>query len=140
MARTRLSTRQKLARALEELHGVLGSERGVVRGAQISNANRLLLLETGYLREILRGWYFVSDPTAEQGDTTPFFANFWEYLTRYLSDRFAAGYCLTAEHSLLRHAQHTVIPKTVNVMLAVNQSQVQELAFGHTVALFPGRS
>lgn len=140
MARPRLSARQKLARALEELHGVLGSERGVVRGPQISNANRLLLLEAGYLREILRGWYFVSYPTAEQGDTTPFFANFWEYLTRYLSERFDTGYCLTAEHSLLRHAQHTVIPKTVNVMLAVNQSQVQELAFGHTVALFPGRS
>jgi hypothetical protein len=140
MPRPRLSARQKLARALEELHGVLGSERGVVRGPQISNANRLVLLEAGYLREILRGWYFVSDPTAEPGDSTPFFANFWEYLTRYLSERFDAGYCLTAEHSLLRHAQHTVIPKTVNVMLAVNQSQVQDLAFGHTVALFPGRS
>lgn len=140
MARPRLSARQKLARALEELHGVLGSERGVVRGPQISNTNRQLLLKAGYLQEILRGWYFVSDPTAEQGDTTPFFANFWEYLTSYLSERFGTGYCLTAEHSLLRLAQHTVIPKTVNVMLTANQSQVQELAFGHTIALFPGRS
>ncbi len=140
MGRPRLSARQKLARALEELHGVLGAERGVVRGPQISNASRQLLLQAGYLREILRGWYFVSDPSAEQGDTTPFFANFWEYLTCYLRERFDTGYCLTAEHSLLRHAQHTVIPKTVNVVLAVNQSQVQELAFGHTIALFPGRS
>lgn len=140
MARPRLTPRQKLARALEELHGVLGSDRGVVRGLQLANANRLLLLEFGYLREILKGWYFVSDPTAEQGDTTPFFANFWEYLARYLSERFGAGYCLTAEHSLLRHAQHTVIPKTVNVVLEANQSQVQALAFGHTVAMFPGKS
>ncbi|MCK6411656.1 MAG: Fic family protein [Azonexus sp.] len=100
----------------------------------------MLLLESGYLREILKGWYFVSDPTAEPGDTTPFFANFWEYLARYFGERFGAGYCLTAEHSLLRHAQHTVIPKTVNVMLEANQSQVQELAFGHTVAMFPGKS
>lgn len=140
MARPRLTPRQKLARALEELHGVLGSERGVVRGKQLSNANRLLLLESGYLREILKGWYFVADPTAEAGDTTPFFANFWEYLARYLGERFGAGYCLTAEHSLLRHAQHTVIPKTVHVVLQANQSQVQTLAFGHTVAMFPGKS
>ncbi|MFV5214397.1 Fic family protein [Azonexus caeni] len=140
MARPRLTPRQKLARALTELHGVLGADRGVVRGPQLTNANRVLLLETGYLREILKGWYFVSDPTAEAGDTTPFYANFWEYLARYLGERFATGYCLTAEHSLLRHARQTVIPATVNVMLASSQSQVQELAFGHTIGMFPGKS
>lgn len=139
MARPRISARQRLARALKELHTVLGADRGVVRGPQISNDTRVLLLKTGYLREILKGWYFVSDPTSDAGDTTPFYANFWEYLARYLSDRFGADYCLTAEQSLLRHAQYNVIPPTVNVMLAVNQSQVQDLAFGHTVALYPGR-
>ena len=139
MARRRISEKDRLVKALTELHNVLGAERGVVRGPQLDNGSRRLLLQKGYLREILKGWYFVSDPTAADGDTTPFFANFWEYLARYLGERFGANYCLTAEHSLLRHAQHTVIPRTVNVMLAVNQSQVQELAFGHTVAMYPGR-
>lgn len=139
MARPRISARQRLARALEELHDVLGTDRGVVRGPQISNETRVLLLRTGYLKEVLKGWYFVSDPTADAGDTTPFYANFWEYLARYLGERFGADYCLTAEQSLLRHAQYNVTPRTVNVMLAVNQSQVQGLAFGHTVALYPGK-
>ncbi|MBS4096292.1 MAG: Fic family protein [Sulfuricella sp.] len=139
MGRPRLTDRQRLTRALEELHKELGSDRGVVRGRQLTNVNRTLLLELGYLREILKGWYFVSDPTAEEGDTTPFYANFWEYLARYLGERFDAGYCLSAEHSLLRHAQHNVIPTTVNVLLAAKQSQLQELAFGHNVALYPGK-
>lgn len=139
MGRPRLTDRQRLARALEELHKELGSDRGVVRGRQLANANRRLLLEQGYLREILKGWYFVSDPTADEGDSTPFYANFWEYLARYLGERFAADYCLSAEHSLLRHAQHNVIPSTVNVLLAAKQSQLQELAFGHNVALYPGK-
>ena len=138
MARPRLTEQQKLAKALTELHQVLGAEQGVVRGKQIKNATRVLLLERGYLREILKGWYFVSDPLAEPGDTTPFFANYWEYLASYLTERFGNNYCLTAEHSLLRQAHHNVIPKQVNVMLAVNQSQIQELAFGHSVALYPG--
>ena len=138
MARPRLTEQQKLAKALTELHSVLGSEQGVVRGKQIKNSTRLLLLERGYLREILKGWYFVSDPLAEPRDTTPFYANYWEYLASYLTERFGTDYCLTAEHSLLRHAQHNVVPKQVNVMLAVNQSQAQELAFGHSVALYPG--
>lgn len=138
MARPRLTAQQKLAKALTELHQVLGSEQGVVRGKQIKNATRVLLLERGYLREILKGWYFVSDPLAEPGDTTPFFANYWGYLASYLTERFGNDYCLTAEHSLLRQAHHNVVPKQVNVMLAVNQSQIQELAFGHSVALYPG--
>lgn len=138
MARPKLSEQQKLAKALTELHRVLGSERGVVRGKQIRNAARVLLLERGYLREILKGWYFVSDPLAALGDTTPFFANYWEYLSSYLSERFGRDYCLTAEHSLLRQAHHNVVPRQLNVMLAVNQSQIQELAFGHSVALYPG--
>ena len=138
MARPRLTEPQKLAKALTELHQVLGSERGVVRGNQLRNAVRVLLLERGYLREILKGWYFVSDPLAAPGDTTPFFANYWEYLASYLSERFGNDYCLTAEHSLLRQAHHNVVPKQLNVMLAVNQSQIQELAFGHSVALYPG--
>lgn len=138
MARPRLTEQQKLAKALTELHSVLGSEQGVVRGKQIKNSTRLLLLERGYLREILKGWYFVSDPLTEPGDTTPFYANYWEYLASYLTERFGTDYCLTAEHSLLRHGQHNVVPKQVNVMLAVNQSQAQELAFGHSVALYPG--
>lgn len=138
MARPGLTDQQKLAKALTELHQVLGSEQGVVRGKQLKNPTRLLLLERGYLREILKGWYFVSDPLAEPGDTTPFYANYWEYLASYLSERFGTDYCLTAEHSLLRHAQHNVVPQQVNVMLAVNQSQIQELAFGHSVAVYPG--
>jgi len=138
MARPRVTEQQKLVNALTELHQVLGAECGVVRGKQIRNAARVLLLEKGYLREILKGWYFVSDPLAAPGDTAPFFANYWEYLGSYLSERFGNAYCLTAEHSLLRQALHNVVPRQVNVMLAVNQSQIQELAFGHSVALYPG--
>ncbi len=138
MSRQRLTGQQKLVRALTELHQVLGSQSGVVRGKQLKNATRKLLLERGYLREILKGWYFIADPLAEPGDTTPFFANYWEYLAEYLNERFGQKYCLTAEHSLLRHAQHNVIPQQVNVMLAIKQSQIQELAFGHSIALYPG--
>lgn len=138
MGRPRLSERDKLSKALTELHRVLGAERGVVRGAQLKNATRVLLLGKGFLREILKGWYFVSDPAAGPGDTTPFYANFWEYLASYLSERFGEHYCLTAEHSLLRHAQYNVVPKQVNVMLDLNQSQIQELAFGHSLAMYPG--
>jgi len=139
MGRPKLSDRDKLARAVTELHAVAGSEGGVVRGPELKNSTRLLLLEKGFLREILKGWYFVSDPFSEAGDTTPFFANFWAYLGKYLGERFGENYCLTAEQSLLRHAQHNVVPQQVNVMLAVEQSQIQPLVFEHALVLYPGK-
>lgn len=140
MGRPRITEQAKLSEALTALHAVLGAERGVIRGKQLKPATRRLLVGKGFLREILKGWYFVSDPTADQGDTTPFFANFWEYLAAYLNERFAAQYCLTPEHSLLRHAQNTVVPKQVSVMLAVNQTQLQPLAFAYSLMLYPAMS
>ena len=139
MGRPRLSDRDKLARAVVELHAIVGSEGGVVRGSELKNPTRLLLMKKGFLREILKGWYFVSDPLAEAGDITPFLANFWAYLGKYLGERFGENYCLTAEHSLLRHAQHNVVPQQVNVMLALEQSQIQPLAYEHSLVLYPGK-
>lgn len=135
--RPRISEGVKLSTALAELHGVLGSERGVVRGSELKNATRLLLLDRKFLRQVIRGWYFVSDPAAGGGDTTPFYANFWEYLARYLDERFGIKYCLSAEHSMLRHAASNVVPQQVAVHLGVAQSQVQPLAFAITLNMYP---
>lgn len=138
MGRPRLSEQQKLAKALEELRQIIGSDHGVVRGNQLKNSTRALLLEKRFLREVLKGWYFVSDPSSDQGDTTLFYANFWEYLAHYLKDRFDNKYCLTAEYSLLRHSRYNLVPRQVNVILATNQSQIQELAYQHSLVMYPG--
>jgi len=84
MGRRRIPENKKLAAALNALHDVLDSDLGVVRGSQLKQSAREILLKNGFLQEIIKGWYFVSDPTALPGDTTPFFANYWEYVSRYL--------------------------------------------------------
>lgn len=140
MARPQLSFREKVARALTELHTVLGDNRNVVRGAELKAASRVVLQEAGWLREILKGWYFVCDPAVEDGDTTLFFANFWEYLGSYLTGRFKEGYCLSAEDSLGRHARANVVPRQVGVLLGVRQSQIQPLAHGYSLAMYPSQA
>lgn len=138
MGRPRLSEQQKLAKALEELRQIIGLDHGVVRGNQLKNSTRVLLLEKRFLREVLKGWYFVSDPSADLGDTTLFYANFWEYLAHYLNDRFDNKYCLTAEYSMLRHSRYNLVPRQINVILATNQSQIQTLAYQHSLVMYPG--
>jgi fido (protein-threonine AMPylation protein) len=136
MARPRQTNAEKLARALKELYAVTGSDKGVIKGNQLKPVTRTLLLEKGFLREVLKGWYFVSDPHADEGDTTPFFANYWEYLAKYLGERFGKDYCLSSADSLLMHAQCNVIPKQVSINLAVNQCHYQELAHGYSLMMF----
>nr|MBL8455330.1 Fic family protein [Zoogloeaceae bacterium] len=140
MGRPRISAQQKLKAALAELHGVLGSELGVIRGPEIRAATRRLLQERGYLREILKGWYFVADPSSAEGDTTPFYVNFWEYLARYLDERFGSDYVLTPEHSLLRHARYTAIPKSVNVTVPSSLTQHVKLPYDHSLMIYPGNT
>ncbi|QKJ68249.1 Fic family protein (plasmid) [Deefgea piscis] len=137
MGRPQLSEQDKLARALKELHAVTGSDKGVVKGNQLKPASRKLLVDKAFLREVIKGWYFVSDPHADDGDTTPFFANFWEYLAKYLAERFGTEYCLSPADSLKLHTQCNVIPQQVTIHLGTNQTHNQELAHGYSLAMYP---
>lgn len=137
MGRQRIDEQTKLANALTALHAVVGAGGGVVKGSQLSNAARVLLVKKGFLREILKGWYFVADPLAEPGDTTPFYANFWEYLSTYLEDRFGSDYRLNAEQSVMRHAFCNTVPCQVSVMVRRKMSQMQPLVHGHSIAIYP---
>ncbi len=48
---------EKLADALEELHGLQEKDLVVIKSAEISRVNRELLVKTGYLKELSKGWY-----------------------------------------------------------------------------------
>ena len=134
MARPRILPNARLVRALKALADLTSSNQFVVRGRELKSTDRRLLQDSGYLREILKGWYFVSNPAASSGDTTLFFANFWEYLGYYLSDRFGDSYCLNPEGSLLRHAQYNIVPKQLIVM--ANVTQKVDLAFDHSIMIY----
>jgi prophage maintenance system killer protein len=140
MGRQRIPENKKLAAALSALHDVLGSELGVVRGNQLKQSEREILQKNGFLQEIIKGWYFVSDPTASPGDTTPFFANYWEYVSRYLQERFGDQYCLSPEHSLLMHAENNVIPKQINILTSQNATQKVDLYDDYSLIIYPGKS
>lgn len=127
MGRSRIPDNQKLARALASLHKANGSDLGVIKGNQLKQADREILLRTGFVKEFFKGWYFVSDPSSEQGDTTPFFAHYYVFLARYLNDRFDNHYCLSAENSLLLHAQINVVPQQINVIVHNNITQKVDL-------------
>jgi len=104
----------KLADALERAAKVV--RRNVLRAADLSRGDRNYLLPRGYLQEVIKGWYLLTRPVEREGESTAWFASFWDFLAVYLEARFGADYCLSAPSSLDLHIGGNVVPQQVVVM------------------------
>lgn len=105
---------EKLAQSLEVLGALQNGGQRVFRSSVLSRTHRERLIRAGYLREMMRGWLISWSPEVKEGDTTPFFASFWEFCVAYCSDRFGAEWYLSAEMSMMVHAEAmTVLPQVV---------------------------
>jgi fido (protein-threonine AMPylation protein) len=120
---------QKLASSLETLHRLQSSGRRVFRSKEFPRADRERLLAQGFLREVIKGWLISTSPDAAPGDTTPWFASFWEFCARYCELRFGKNWHLSPEQSLLLHAEDTVIPTQVIVYSPKGTNNTLSLLF-----------
>ncbi len=71
-----------------------------------------------------------SVPGARDGDSTPWYASFWEFCARYCDQRFGDAWHLSPEQSLLLLAENTVIPKQVVVYSPKGGNHNLDLLFG----------
>ncbi len=100
---------EKLAASLEDLRRLQQDGVRVFQSKQLKRTARQRLVKHGFLQEVMKGWLISANPAALTGDTTPWFASFWEFCRRYCDERWH----LSPEQSLLLHAENTVIPKQV---------------------------
>lgn len=106
--------REKLAQPLEVLGALQDRGRRVFKSSEFSRTHRERLIQAGYLREMMRGWLISWSPEVREGDMTPFFASFWEFCAAYCDDRFGTKWHLSAEMSMMVHAEvMTVLPQVV---------------------------
>src|SRR5436190_11353891 len=106
---------EKLADSLTALQALQKSGRRVIQSSELSRVDRERLLETGFVQEVSKGWLISTSPGARAGDSTPWYASFWEFCARYCNERFGDDWHLSPEQSLLLHAEKTVIPTQVIV-------------------------
>src|SRR6516225_5309534 len=109
------SPNEKLAESLDVLKALQQGNRRVFRSDDLSRVHRERLVENGFLQEVMKGWLISSSSEARAGDTTPWYASFWEFCSRYCVERFGEDWHLSAEQSLLLHGERTVIPDQVVV-------------------------
>ncbi len=121
---------EKLADSLAALQGLQKGGRRVFQSKELSRIHRERLVANGFLQEVVRGWLISSSPRARAGDSTPWYASFWEFCARYCDERFGADWHLSPEQSLLLHAEDTVIPRQVVVYSPKGGNHNMELLFG----------
>ncbi len=121
---------EKLAESLTQLQKLRDGERRAFRSSELTRAHRERLINTGFLREVIKGWLISCSPDADPDDTTPWFASFWEFCATYCAARFGSDWHLSPKQSLLFHAQHTVIPQQVIIYSPKGTNNTIDLLFG----------
>jgi fido (protein-threonine AMPylation protein) len=101
---------KKLAQSLEALHQLQSRGGVAIRSTALSRTHRERLLANGFLKEVMKGWYIPSLPEEHAGDSTAWYASFWDFCAAYLADRFGAEWCLSPEQSLSLHGGNRSVP------------------------------
>ena len=106
-----MTPQEKLADALQALHELQRQGVVAIRSPRnLSRTHRERLVESGFLHEVIRGWYIAARPDEPAGDSTSWYASFWDFCAAYLSDRFGVEWCLSPEQSLLLHGGNRAVP------------------------------
>lgn len=127
-----------LAAALKTLKRLQEKHNGVVEGSDIKvDAQRVVLVETGFLRQVMKGWYICSSPSDSDGDTTAWYASFWAFVSGYLGKRFGKRYCLNPEASLMLQTGNTTVPKQVTCVTIDSGTSKVDLPFETSLLVYP---
>src|ERR1700734_3872161 len=124
---------EKLAESLDVLKALQQGGRRVFRSDDLSRVHRERLVENGFVQEVMKGWLISSSPSVREGDSTPWYASFWEFCARYCQDRFGDDWHLSPEQSLLLHAENTVIPTQAVIYTPRGTNNVIKLLFGTSI-------
>jgi len=129
---------QKLADSLEALEAL--QKRGVVavRSSDLSRIRRERLVKGGFLQEVMKGWYIPSRPDEARGESTTWYASFWDFCSAYLTVRFNERWSISPEQSLFIHTGNWAVPRQLLVRSPRARNKVTPLA--HDTSLLEVRA
>ena len=121
---------EKLAQSLILLKEL--QEGGVVaiRSVDLTRVHRERLLQNGFLQEVMKGWYISTRPDETRGESTAWYASYWNFCAAYLDDRFKSEWCLSPEQSLLLHSGNWTVPSQLLVRSSQGSNNIIQLPHG----------
>lgn len=129
---------EKLATSLEILKNLQDQGNVAIRSNQLTRTHRERLVKNGFLQEVIQGWYIPTSPHETTGDSTAFYASFWEFAAAYFNERFLNQWCLSPEQSLLLQVGNWTVPQQLLVRAPTANNKITALL--HNTSLLDVRS
>jgi hypothetical protein len=124
---------EKLATALEALHVLQAQDRHAIRSQDLAPADRRLLVKSGFLQQVMRGWYSPARPDVGPGESTAWYASFWDFCREYLTERFGDAWSLSPDQSLMLHAGNRNVPGQLLIRAPGGRNQVTRFLHGTSI-------
>ena len=121
---------EKLAESLEKLKAILDQGLVAIKASDLTRGHRERLVKNGFIREVIKGWYISAPHDEQKGDSTSWFSSFWGFCSRYLEDRYGDDYCISAEQSLMLHAENSSVPTQLIIRSSKGNNSPTSLLFG----------
>lgn len=129
---------EKLAQSLEALHALQAGGLVAIRSDDLTRTHRERLLKGGFLQEVMKGWYIPSRPDEAAGESTAWYAVYWDFFAAYLNERFGSEWCLSPEQSLLLHTGNRTVPRQLLVRAPKARNNITR--FAHETSLLDIRA
>ena len=124
---------EKLADSLEALKALQDEGIVAIRTDDLSRARRELLLDNGFIQEVMKGWYIPARPDQRAGDSTAWYSSFWDFCAAYLRERFGADWCLSPDQSLSLHGGNRSVPPQLLVRTPKGGNKPTNLLHGTSI-------
>ena len=129
---------EKLAESLEVLHQLQEHGTVAIRSGDLTRTHRERLCKNGFLQEVIKGWYIPARPDETAGESTAWYASFWQFCAAYLEHLKGKDWCLSPEQSLSIHAENWTVPKQLLVRATKARNNITALP--HDTSLLDIRS
>lgn len=131
------SPSEKLAESLEKLRNLQNKGIIAIQARNLSRTHRERLVKNGFLQLVIKGWYIPSRLDETAGESTTWYASFWDFCSAYLNKRFSNKWCLSPEQSLSLHAGNQTVPQQLLVRSPKGRNQITSLP--HNTSLFDAK-
>lgn len=121
---------QKLAASLEKLKKIQDKGMVAIKSAELSQTHRERLLKNGFIKEVVKGWYIATAPGEQQGDSTSWYASYWQFCAQYLANRYGEAYYISPEQSIQIHAGSWTVPPQLIVRTQKGTNHKTPLPYG----------
>ena len=127
------TAQEKLAESLEELKKLQDQKVVAIQSKVLTRTHRERLLKSGFIKEVIKGWYIPTAPDERPGDSTSWYTSFWNFSSAYLIARLGNDWCLSAEQSLNLHIGDRTVPKQLLVRSPKARNKPTSLLFDTSI-------